>query len=99
MDQLYSWLYSTFKEISNDTSHSQFRVKMKKLWPQEVEEEKQAAEHKLCHDKASNKVLLCRNKVLDKIFHDKVNFAAKKCWASKMLTSRLKNANVATQKC
>ena len=40
MAQFHSWLHSTFKEISNDTSHTQFRVKMKKLWPQQVEEEK-----------------------------------------------------------
>ena len=47
MAQLHSCLHSTFKEISNDTSHTQFRVKMKKLWPQQVEKEKQAAEQKL----------------------------------------------------
>ena len=67
MVQLHSWLYFTFKDLSNDTSHAQFRVKMKKLWPQQVKEEKQATEHKLCCDKASNKVLLYRNKVLDKV--------------------------------
>ena len=84
MAQLHSWLHSTFKYISNNTSHAQFRVKMKKLWPQQVEEEKQAAEHKLCRDKASdkasdkaidkanNKVLLCRNKVSEKLCRDKV---------------------------
>ena len=36
MVQIYSWLHSTFKEISNDTSHAQIRVKTKKLWPRKV---------------------------------------------------------------
>ena len=31
MVQLRPWLHSTFKELSNDTSHAQIRVKMKKL--------------------------------------------------------------------
>ena len=64
MDQLYSWLHYTFKDISNNTSHAQIRVKMKKLWHQQVGEEKQAAEQKLfhdisrfCHDKANNKAI------------------------------------------
>ena len=30
------WLHSTFKELSNDTSHTQIRVKTKKLWPRQV---------------------------------------------------------------
>ena len=55
MAQIKSWLHYKFKYLSNDTSHAQFRVKMKKLWPQEVEEEKQAVEQKLCRDKANNK--------------------------------------------
>ena len=50
MDEIYSFFHSTFKELSNDTSHAQIRVKMKKLWPQQVGEEKQVAEQKLCHD-------------------------------------------------
>ena len=36
MVKLYSWLHSTFKEFSNDTSHAQIRVKTKKLWPRQV---------------------------------------------------------------
>ena len=50
MDQIYSWLHSTFEDISNDTSHAKIRVKMKKLWLQQVGEEKQATEYKLCYD-------------------------------------------------
>ena len=71
------WLHSTFKELSNHTSHAQFRVKMKKLFPQQVEEEKPIAEQKLCRDifrlccdKASDKA---RNFVVTKFLcHDKV---------------------------
>ena len=44
MVQLYSWLHSTFKDLSNDTSHTQVRVKIKNLWPQQVGEEKQVGE-------------------------------------------------------
>ena len=40
------WLHSTFKEISNEYSHAQIRVKMKKLWLRQVGEEKQAAVRK-----------------------------------------------------
>ena len=52
----------SFKDLSINTSHTQFRVKMKKLWPQQVEEEKHANRQKLCRDisrlchKARNKV-------------------------------------------
>ena len=41
MVQIPSWLHSTFKEISNEYPHAQIRVKTKKLWPQQVGEEKQ----------------------------------------------------------
>ena len=40
------WLNSTVKELSNEYSHAQIRVKMKKLWPRQVGEEKQAAVRK-----------------------------------------------------
>ena len=40
------WLNSTFQELSNEYSHAQIRVKMKKLWPRQVGEEKQAAVRK-----------------------------------------------------
>ena len=50
MAQIYSWLHSTFKDLSNNTLHTQIKVKMKKLWPQQVREEKQVVEHKLCRD-------------------------------------------------
>ena len=47
MVQIPSWLHSTFKELSNDYSHAQIRVKMKKLWPRQVREEKPAAVQKM----------------------------------------------------
>ena len=53
MVQIPSWLHSTFKELSNDTSHAKIRVKTKKLWPREVGEEKQAAIQKLCRDQGT----------------------------------------------
>ena len=46
MVQIPSWLHSTFKDLSNEYSHAQIRVKMKKLWPRQVGEEKQAAVRK-----------------------------------------------------
>ena len=51
MVQIPSWLHSKFKELSNEYSHVQIRVKMKKLWPRQVGEEKQAAVRKVCRDK------------------------------------------------
>ena len=50
MVQIPSWLHSTFKYLSNEYSHAQIRVKMKKLWPRQVEEEKQIVVQKLSHD-------------------------------------------------
>ena len=50
MVKILSWLHSTFKEISNEYSHAQIRVKMKKLWPRQVGEEKQVAVQKLSRD-------------------------------------------------
>ena len=41
MIQIPSWLHSTFKELSNEYSPAQIRVKTKKLWPRQVGEEKQ----------------------------------------------------------
>ena len=41
MVQIPSWLHSTFKELSNEYSHAQIRIKTKKLWPRQVGEEKQ----------------------------------------------------------
>ena len=46
MVQIPSWLHSKFKDISNEYSHAQIRVKMKKLWPRQVGEEKQVAVRK-----------------------------------------------------
>ena len=57
MVQISSWLHSTFKYLSNEYSHAQIRVKMKKLWPQQVGEEKQVAvtkyvaTRKVCRDR------------------------------------------------
>ena len=50
MVQIPSWLHSKFKEISNEYSHTQIRVKMKKLWPRQVGEEKQVAVQKNSRD-------------------------------------------------
>ena len=50
MVQLYSWLHSTFKDISNDTSHAQIRVKTKKLWPRQVGQSFLSHSKKLCRD-------------------------------------------------
>ena len=50
MVQISSWLHSTLKELTNEYSHAQIRVKMKKLWPRQVEEEKQVAVRKVCRD-------------------------------------------------
>ena len=80
MAQIYLCLHSTFKHLSNDTSHIQIRVKMKKLWLQRVREEKQVAEHKLCCDKANSRArnLVATNpdyiatKLEDKLYRDKV---------------------------
>ena len=46
MVQIPSWINSTFKELSNEYSHAQIRVKTKKLWPRQVGEEKQVAVRK-----------------------------------------------------
>ena len=43
MVKISSWLHSTFKELSNEYSHAQIRVKMKKLLPRQVREEKLVA--------------------------------------------------------
>ena len=40
MVKIPSWLHSTFKELSNEYSHAQIRVKTKKLWPRQVGEKK-----------------------------------------------------------
>ena len=50
MVQIPSWKHSTFKELSNEYSHSQIRVKMKKLWSRQVGEEKQVVVQKLSRD-------------------------------------------------
>ena len=47
MVQTFPWLHSTFKDLSNEYSHAQIRVKTKKLWPRQVGEEKEVAVQKL----------------------------------------------------
>ena len=46
MAQIPSCLHFTFKELSNEYSHAQIRVKTKKLWLRQVGEEKQVAVRK-----------------------------------------------------
>ena len=46
MVQIPSWLHSTFKDLSNEYSHAQIRVKMKELWPRQVGDEKRVAVRK-----------------------------------------------------
>ena len=53
MVQIPSWLHSTFKDLSNEYSHAQIRVKTKKLWTRQVGEKKQAAVRKVCRDQES----------------------------------------------
>ena len=50
MVQIYSWLHSTFKELSNDTSHTQIRVKTKKLWSRQIGQSFMSHSRKLCSD-------------------------------------------------
>ena len=57
MVQIPSRLHSKFKELSNEYSHAQIRIKMKKLWPRQVGEEKQVAVRKVCRDQE-----VCRDK-------------------------------------
>ena len=47
MIQIPSWLHSTFKELSNEYSHAQIRVKTKKLWSRQVREEKPVTVQKI----------------------------------------------------
>ena len=49
MVQIPPWMHSTFKELSNEYSHAQILVKMNKLWPRQVREEKQVVQ-KLSRD-------------------------------------------------
>ena len=60
MAQIPPFLYSSFKELSNDTSHAQIRVQTKKLCHQQVGEENKSLS-RFCRDKASDKALLRQN--------------------------------------
>ena len=72
MVQIYSWLHSTFKYLSNDTSHAQIQVKMKKLWLRQVGQRKLSQQRKLCRDKDffCNREILSRQRKFcrDQIF-------------------------------
>ena len=55
MVQLHLWLHSTFKELSNDTSHTKILVKTKKLWPEKSEKNKFVTTKKtVCHDEKNS---------------------------------------------
>ena len=62
MVQIYSWLHSTFKELSNDTSHAQIRVKTNKLCPRQVGQRKASRQKNYVVTKFSVATeKLCRN--------------------------------------
>ena len=65
MVQIPSWLHSTFKDLSNEYSHAQIRVKMKKLWPRQIREEKPVAVQKISRDRkcCRDRKLVSRQKV------------------------------------
>ena len=58
MVPISSWMHSTFKELSNEYSHTQIRVKTKKLWPRQVREEKPVAVQIWCRDKLVSQAVL-----------------------------------------
>ena len=60
MVKIPPWLYSSFKEISNDTSHAQIRVQTKKLCYQQIGEENKSL-RRFCHDRVSDKTFLQKN--------------------------------------
>ena len=66
MVQIPPWLHSTFKYLSNEYSHAQIRVKMKKLWPRQVGEEKQAAVRKYVATRSMSRQEVCRDQCRDK---------------------------------
>ena len=47
MVKIPSWLHFKFKDLSNEYSRAQIRVKTKKLWPRQVGEEKPVAVQKI----------------------------------------------------
>ena len=90
MVQIPSWLHSTFKYLSNEYSHAQIRVKMKKLWPRQVGEKKQAAVRKVCRDKESmSRQAVCRDRCRDKQYVA-TNVATSKLCRDKKALSRPK---------
>ena len=61
MVQIPSWLHSTFKELSNDYSHAQIRVKTKKLWPRQVGEK-----NRLLSGSMSRQEMVSRQKMVSR---------------------------------
>ena len=92
MVQIPSRMHSTFKELSNEYSHAQIRVKMKKLWPRQVGEEKQVAVQKLSLDQEI--VLQPENLVATrKLCHDQETWSRpKKNCGDQFAVLRQKNA-------
>ena len=80
MVQISIFLHSTFKDLSNEYSHAQIRVKTKKLWPRQVGEEKQVAVQKLSKTK---QVVMTR-----KLSRDQKNCLDQKSVATKKTISR-----------
>ena len=75
MVQIYSWLHSTFKDILNDTSHAQIRVKTKKLWPQQVGQSFLSHSRKVCCDIEKN-VATWFSAATEKLCRDMRNYVA-----------------------
>ena len=89
MVQISSWLHSTFKDLSNEYSHAQIRVKMKKLWLRQVGEKNwllsgsMSRHGKVCRDKQqyvatsrpmSRQAAVCRD--IDDQCRDKQQYVA-----------------------
>ena len=66
MVQIPSWLHSTFKDLPNEYSHAQIRVKMKKLWPRQVGKKKQVAVRKYVATRSMSRQAVCRDQCRDK---------------------------------
>ena len=71
MVQIYPCLHSTFKDLFNDTSHTQIRVKTKKLWLRQVGQNFLSQDIKLCHN-IENYVTIKFSVAIDKQCRDMV---------------------------
>ena len=76
MVQIPSCLHSTFKELSNEYSYAQIRVQTKKLWPQQVGEEKPVVAQKISRDQ--------------ELGHDQKHVATRKLCRDQLAISRPK---------